>query len=94
MEGFQGSDLDLVTLLPPTFYGLELSYVTTAAWETGNEIQLCAQRAGKWPDEFAKDSTRAIIPTSHLYLPLIRASPCSKHFITIDPFNPPSNSVS
>lgn len=46
MEGFQGSDLDLVTLLPPTFYGLELSYVTTAAWETGNEVQRALRELG------------------------------------------------
>lgn len=64
MEGFHGSDLDMVTLLPPTFCGLELSHVTTAAWEIRNEVQPCAQRAGKWPDE----SCQGLNKSNHTYI--------------------------
>lgn len=59
MEGFHGSDLDMVTSLPSTFHGSELSHVTVAARETGNEGQPCAQRAGKWPDESYQDLNKS-----------------------------------
>ena len=40
VEGFHGSDLDVVTSFPPPFCGLEPSHVTMATREAGNEVQL------------------------------------------------------
>lgn len=71
---FYGSDLDVVTLLPPTFHGIELSHVTMAA----RSLPRTRRHLGR-------ASTRTITTMYHIYLSSIWARQCSKHFISIDP---------